>query len=66
MVKICKIPVDRAECEDARKKCSECIYNNECDYYWIAKLWESENKQFGKDTLLGPLNSLNHVQIIFP
>ena len=56
MVKICKIPVDRTECEDARKKCSECVYNSECDYYWIAKLWESENKKFGKDTLLGPLN----------
>lgn len=30
-VKICKIPVDRTECEDARRKCSECPHRDRCD-----------------------------------
>ena len=51
---ICKIPVDRSECEEARRKCSECPYKHECDYYWISELWLAENKKFGKDSLLGP------------
>ena len=55
-MKICKIPVHRSECEDARRKCSECPYKDECDCFWISELWQAENKKFGKDTLLGPFN----------
>lgn len=54
--RICKIPVNRSECEEARLKCSECINNSKCDCYWISELWTKENKLNGKDTLLGPFN----------
>ena len=27
----CKIPVPKSECEDARRKCSECPYKDKCD-----------------------------------
>ena len=55
-MKVCKIPVPRSECEDLRQKCIECKYKDSCDYYWISNLWAAENKEFGKDSLLGPLN----------
>lgn len=32
-VRVCKIPVSRNECEDARRKCSECPYKDNCDMY---------------------------------
>lgn len=54
--RICKIPVPQNDCEQARRKCSECPYNIDCDYFWISELWSKENKLNGKDTLLGPLN----------
>lgn len=54
--RICQIPVDRVDCEDARRKCSECPYKNMCDCAWISELWMKENKLNGKDTLLGPYN----------
>lgn len=53
--RICHIPVNKAECEDARRKCSECPHKDICDYFWISELWTKENKLNGKDTLLGPL-----------
>lgn len=53
---ICKIPVGRKDCEEARRKCSECPYKNECDCSWISDLWMAENKKFGKNSLLGPYN----------
>lgn len=53
---ICRIPVTKLDCEEARRKCPECPYKDSCDYFWVAKLWEKENKLNGKDTLLGPLN----------
>jgi len=52
----CKIPVDRSDCEEARRKCSGCPYKASCDVSWISELWQSENKKFGKDSLLGPYN----------
>ena len=55
-MKICKIPVPRSECEEMRRKCSECPHNENCDMYWISELWTAENKKFGKDSLLGPYN----------
>lgn len=54
--KICKIPVGRLDCEDKRRKCCECPYKNNCDTFWIEKLWVAENKKFGKNSLLGPYN----------
>lgn len=54
-IRLCKIPVDRKDCEEARRKCSECPYKDQCDYFWISELWTAENKTFGKATLLGPL-----------
>ena len=54
--RICNIPVSKSLCEDERKKCSECMYKDTCDYFWISNLWANENKLNGKDTLLGPLN----------
>lgn len=55
-IRICSIPVDRSECEDKRRKCSECPYNSQCDCYWVGELWQAENKKFKKDSLLGPYN----------
>lgn len=55
-MQICQIPVPRSECEDLRIKCEDCQNKNSCDYYWISNLWAAENKEFGKDSLLGPLN----------
>lgn len=52
----CKIPVSKSECEDARRKCSECPFKENCDVVWIEKLWVAENKKFKKDSLLGPYN----------
>ncbi len=54
--RICKIPVERKDCEDARRKCSECPFKDSCDCYWVSELWQAENKLFKKDTLLGPFN----------
>ncbi len=53
--KVCQIPVSRNECEDARRKCSECPYKDKCDMYWVSELWTKENKLNKKDSLLGPL-----------
>lgn len=55
-IKVCSIPVDRALCEDARLKCADCPNNSKCDCYWVSNLWIAENKEFKKDTLLGPFN----------
>jgi len=41
----CKIPVSRNECEDARRKCCECPYKDDCDTAWIEQLWTKENKR---------------------
>ena len=41
-------------CEDIKQDCEKCPYNSDCDYVWINALWVAENKQFGKDSLLGP------------
>ena len=54
MVKICKINAPRSMCEDIKQDCEKCPYNSDCDYVWINALWVAENKQFGKDSLLGP------------
>lgn len=54
--RICNIPVPRSDCEDARRKCSECPHASICDCAWISELWTKENKLNGKDTLLGPYN----------
>lgn len=57
MIKICNIPVDKSQCEDKRiTHCIDCPYHEQCDFYWVADLWSKENKQFGKDSLLGPFN----------
>lgn len=56
MPKICRIPVGKEDCEDKRRKCSECPYKDNCDYFWIGELWEAENKKNGRDSLLGPFN----------
>lgn len=53
---VCKIPVSRDLCEDKKIKCSDCMYKSNCDCYWISELWQAENKQFGKNSLLGPYN----------
>ena len=55
-MKICKIPVGKIDCEDARRKCSECPFKDDCDVVWIEALWTAENKKFKKDSLLGPYN----------
>lgn len=55
-IHFCTIPVDRTECEDARRKCSECPFKDNCGCYWISELWQAENKKFKQDTLLGPFN----------
>lgn len=55
-MKICKIPVPQSQCEDARRKCSECPYKDDCDCLWISELWTKENKLNKKDSLLGPFN----------
>lgn len=55
-IKLCKIPVAKADCEDKRRKCSECPFAAECDCAWISDLWMKENKRYGKDSLLGPYN----------
>lgn len=52
--KICQIPVSVSECEEARRKCSECPYRDDCDMYWVSDLWIKENKLNKKDSLLGP------------
>lgn len=52
-IRVCKIPVPREECEDARRKCSECPYKDNCDGYWIGELWSNDEKT-GKESLLGP------------
>ena len=53
--RICRIPVSTSECEDKRyKKCKDCPHYSECDMGWVSELWISENKQNGKDSLLGP------------
>ena len=54
MVKICKINAPRSMCEGIKQDCEKCPYNSDCDYVWINALWVAENKQFGKDSLLGP------------
>lgn len=53
---ICSIPVNRAECEDLRINCNTCKHATSCDLAWISQLWCGENKQNGKNTLLGPYN----------
>ena len=53
---ICKIPVERKDCEEARRKCSECPFKEGCDVLWIEALWTAENKKFKKNSLLGPYN----------
>lgn len=55
-IKVCKIPVGKKDCEDARRKCSECPFKENCDVLWIEALWTAENKKFKKDSLLGPYN----------
>ena len=54
--RICKIPVGRSDCEEARRKCCECPFKAECDTPWIEKLWVAENKALKQNTLLGPFN----------
>lgn len=54
--RICRIPVPQNDCEEARRKCSECPHKEICDCAWISELWTKENKLNGKDTLLGPFN----------
>ena len=54
--RICKIPVSRIDCEDARRKCCECPFKDNCDTVWIEALWVAENKLNKKDSLLGPYN----------
>lgn len=53
-MKICKIPVPKMDCEDARRKCIDCPYHQDCDYFWVSELWIAENKKYGKNSLLGP------------
>lgn len=50
----CRIAAPRGECEDRKMNCDDCSYKDVCDYCWIMKLWQNENKVMGKDSLLGP------------
>ena len=50
---ICKIPLGYNECERKSAKCELCSHKDKCDYYWVSKLWDNENKKRGSDTLLG-------------
>lgn len=54
IVKVCSIPVPVSQCEEARRKCSECPFKDSCDMYWVSDLWTKENKLNGKNSLLGP------------
>lgn len=50
-IKICNIGEG---CNECKNKCDNCLFNTSCDFVWINDLWVSENKKFGKNSLLGP------------
>ena len=38
------------DCTEAQNKCKECKYKDECDYFWVSKVWQKNSN------LLTPLN----------
>lgn len=57
-MRTCEIPVDKSRCEDARRKCQNCPFKDDCDMFWVGNLWMAENKLNGKDSLLGPFTPM--------
>lgn len=52
-VKTCAIPLEPMYCERLSKKCESCAYKDKCDYYWVADIWEKDNKKQGDNSTLG-------------
>ena len=50
---VCKIPLEPTHCERISKKCESCEYKDKCDYYWVADIWEKDNKKQGDNITLG-------------
>lgn len=50
---LCQIPLPYEQCEAKKQKCDLCEAQQHCDYVWIYKLWDTENKIKGDNTLLG-------------
>lgn len=36
------------DCTEAQNKCKECKYKDECDYFWVSKVWQNKGKFYGK------------------
>ena len=31
------------DCTEAQNKCKECKYKDECDYFWVSKVWQKNS-----------------------